>query len=68
MSFINKLLNIIILLCVYLNRGFTEGAQERESGRRVEKLIIIQSSSALFLLQRLVFILQKVIIFSKLNL
>lgn len=33
MSFINKLLNIIILLCVYLNRGFTEGAQERESGK-----------------------------------
>ncbi|KAF8081301.1 hypothetical protein N665_0894s0018 [Sinapis alba] len=32
MSFINKLLNIIIL-CAYLNRGFTEGAQERESGK-----------------------------------
>ncbi|KAG2279579.1 hypothetical protein Bca52824_050799 [Brassica carinata] len=33
MSFARNLLNIIILLYVYLNRGFTEGAQERESGR-----------------------------------
>ncbi|KAJ4911868.1 Eukaryotic aspartyl protease family protein [Raphanus sativus] len=33
MSFINKLLNIIILLCVYLSRDFIVGAQERESGK-----------------------------------